>query len=61
MVHVLYIYRKGQLGLPKEDILYHVFQQNEKKTLGATWARFSLLVKSDPTMSTLNPLVLLEI
>ena len=34
------------------------FQQNEKGTLGATWTRFSLLVKSDPTMSTLNPLVL---
>jgi hypothetical protein len=34
------------------------FQQNEKETLGATWARFSLLVKSDPTMSTLNLLVL---
>jgi len=34
------------------------FQHNEKETLGATWARFSLLVKSDPTMSTLNPLVL---
>src|SRR6185503_1708224 len=29
-----------------------------KETLGATWARFSLLVKSDPTMSTLSPLVL---
>jgi len=25
------------------------FQQNEKKILGAAWARFSLLVKSDPT------------
>ena len=34
------------------------FQQNEKETLGAAWARFSLLVKSDPTMSTLSPLVL---
>ena len=31
---------------------------NDKETLGTTWARFSLLVKSDPTMSTLNPLVL---
>ena len=26
--------------------------------MGEAWARFSLLVKSDPTMSTLNPLVL---
>ena len=34
------------------------FQQNEKETLGEAWARFSLLLKSDPTMSTLNPLVL---
>jgi len=34
------------------------FQPNENKTLGAAWARFSLLVKSDPTMSTLYPLVL---
>ena len=34
------------------------FQQNEKETLDEAWARFSLLVKSDPTMSTLNPLVL---
>ena len=34
------------------------FQQNEKETLGAVWVRFSLLVKSDPTMSTLYPLVL---
>ena len=34
------------------------FQQNEKETLGAAWARFLLLVKSDPTMSTLSPLVL---
>ena len=34
------------------------FQQNEKETLGAAWARFSFLVKSDPTMSTLCPLVL---
>jgi len=34
------------------------FQQNEKENLGEAWARFSLLVKSDPTMSTLNPLVL---
>ena len=34
------------------------FQQNEKETLGEAWARFSLLVKSDPAMSTLNPLVL---
>ena len=36
MVHVLYIYRKGQLGLLEEDILYDVLQQNEKETLGAT-------------------------
>ena len=34
------------------------FQQNEKETLGEAWATFSLLLKSDPTMSTLNPLVL---
>jgi len=58
MVHVLYIYRQGQLGLLEDEILYLFFQQNEKESLGAAWARFSLLVKSDPTMSTLNPLVL---
>jgi hypothetical protein len=34
------------------------FQQNEKETLGAAWARFSLLVKSDPILSILNPLLL---
>jgi len=34
------------------------FQQNEKETLGTAWARFLLLVKTDPTMSTLSPLVL---
>jgi hypothetical protein len=34
------------------------FQQHEKETLGTTWARFSLLVKSDPILSTLNPLEL---
>ena len=32
--------------------------QNEKENLGATWARFLLLVKSDPVLSILNPLVL---
>jgi hypothetical protein len=58
MVHVLYIYRQGQLGLLEDEILYLFFQQNEKESLGAAWARFSLLVKSDPTMSTLSPLVL---
>ena len=58
MVHILYICRKGQLGLLEDEILYLFFQQNEKESLGAAWARFSLLVKSDPTMSTLNPLVL---
>ena len=34
------------------------FRQNEKETLGTTWARFSLLVKSDHTRLTLHPLVL---
>ena len=58
MVHVLYIYRQGQLGLLEDEILYLFFQQNEKESLGAAWARFSLPVKSDPTMSTLSPLVL---
>ena len=58
MVHILYIYRQGQLGLLEDEILYLFFQQNEKESLGAAWARFSLLVKSDPTMSTLSPLVL---
>ena len=52
---------KGSWDSLKKTFSIMFFQQNEKKTLGATWARFSLLVKSDPTMSTLNPLVLLEI
>jgi hypothetical protein len=30
------------------------FKQNEKETIGAAWVRFSLLVKSDPVLSTLN-------
>jgi hypothetical protein len=34
------------------------FQQNEKETIGTTWARFSLLVKSDPHLSIFNPLLL---
>ncbi|RLM61855.1 hypothetical protein C2845_PM14G07880 [Panicum miliaceum] len=34
------------------------FKQNEKKTIGETWARFSLLVKSDPILSILNSLLL---
>jgi hypothetical protein len=34
------------------------FQQNEKETIGAAWARFSLLVKSDPDLPILDPLLL---
>jgi hypothetical protein len=34
------------------------FKQDEKETLGAAWARFSLLVKSDPVLLILNPLLL---
>ena len=49
---------KGSWDSLKKTFSIMFFQQNEKETLGATWARFSLLVKSDPTMSTLNPLVL---
>ena len=50
--------RKGSWDSLKKTFSIMFFQQNEEETLGATWARFSLLVKSDPTMSTLNPLVL---
>ena len=49
---------KGSWDSLKTSFSSVFFQQNEKETLGATWARFSLLVKSDPTMSTLSPLVL---
>jgi hypothetical protein len=34
------------------------FEQDEKETLGAAWARFSLLVNSDPVLSILTPLLL---
>ena len=33
----------------RKDILG--FQQNEEETIGAAWARFSLLVKSGPVLS----------
>ena len=49
---------KGSWDSLKKTFSIMFFQQNEKETLGAAWTRFSLLVKSDPTMSTLNPLVL---
>ena len=49
---------KGSLDSLKTRFSIIFFQQNEKETLGATWARFSLLVKSNPTMSTLYTLVL---
>ena len=42
MVHVLYIYRKGQLGLLEEDILYHVllveWEGNFRRNLGQIFA-----------------------
>ena len=42
MVHVLYIYRKGQLGLLEEDILYHVLpaerEGNFRHNLGQIFA-----------------------
>ena len=50
--------RKGSWDSLKTTFSIIFFQQNQKETLGATWAKFSLLVKSDPTMLTLNPLVL---
>ena len=49
---------KGSWDSLKPSFSIVFFQQNEKETLGAAWARFSLLVKSDTAMSTLRPLVL---
>ena len=49
---------KGSWDSLKTSFSIVFFQQNEKETLGVAWARFSLLAKSDPTMSTLYPLVL---
>ena len=49
---------KGSWDSLKTRFSIIFFQQNEKETKDAAWARFSLLVKSDPTMSTLSPLVL---
>ena len=49
---------KGSWDSLKTSFSIVFFQQNKKETLGTAWARFSLLVKSDPTMSTLSPLVL---
>ena len=49
---------KGSWDSLKTSFSIVFFQQNEKETLGAAWARFLLLVKSDPTISTLSPLVL---
>ena len=50
--------RKGSWDSLKTRFSIVFFQQNEKETLGTAWARFLLLVKTDPTMSTLSPLVL---
>ena len=49
---------KGSWDSLKTRFSIVFFQQNDKEILGAAWARFSLLVKSDPTMLTLSPLVL---
>ena len=42
MVHVLYIYRKGQLGHLEEDILYHFLlaeqEGNFRRNLGQIFA-----------------------
>ena len=42
MVHVLYIYQKGQLGLLEEDILCHVllaeWEGNFRRNLGQIFA-----------------------
>ena len=46
---VLDFFPESHIVALRKDILG--FQQNEEETIGAAWARFSLLVKSDPVLS----------
>ena len=53
----LKFFLESQLIALRKDII--CFQQNEKQSIGAAWARFLLLVKSGPVLS-LPDYVLLE-
>ena len=53
----LKFFPESRLVALRKDII--CFQQNEKESIGAAWARFLLLVKSGPVLS-LPDYVLLE-
>ena len=52
----LRFFPKSHIVALRKDIL--CFQQNEEETIGAAWARFSLLVKSGPVLSIPNHVLL---